>query len=171
MSTAHHVTGRVEIVGVNPYVVVDALTATALRPDWRKPMPVLVTINGEKTSPWRTNMMPTGDGGFRLYLHGEMRRVSRTAVRDIVTLEISFDGEYRNGPLHATPEWFQSELDKDAAVVATWMALSPSRQKEVLRYFARLQSDAAKKRNLELILRALRGEEIHYMGRDWAAGK
>jgi ribosomal 50S subunit-associated protein YjgA (DUF615 family) len=51
------------------------------------------------------------------------------------------------------------------------MALSPSRQKEVLRYFARLQSDAAKKRNLELILRALRGEEIHYMGRDWAAGK
>jgi hypothetical protein len=51
------------------------------------------------------------------------------------------------------------------------MNLTPSRQKEVLRYFAHLQSDSAKERNLEQMLRALRGEKIHYMGRDWIDGK
>jgi hypothetical protein len=170
-SAARHVTGRIEIVGVNPYVVVDAENATALRPEWRKPMPVLVKINGETTPPWRTNMMPTGHGDFRLYLHGEMRKVSGTAVNDVVTLEISFDEDYRNGPLHSMPEWFQKELDKDDAVSSNWMNLTPSRQKEVLRYFARLQSDEAKERNLKQILLALRGEVIHYMGRDWTVGQ
>jgi hypothetical protein len=169
--TAFRVTGRIEIVGANPYVVVDAATATALRSGWRKPMPVLVKINGEPTPPWRTNMMPTGRGDFRLYLHGEMRKVSGTTVKDVVSLEISFDEEYRNGPLHEIPEWFQKALDKDDVVGSAWMNLTPSRQKEVLRYFARLQSDEAKERNLGQILRALRGEEVHYMGRDWTGGK
>jgi hypothetical protein len=168
---AVRVTGHIEIVGVNPYVVVDAETANKLRAGWRKPMPVLVTINNAPAPAWRTNMMPTGDGDFRLYLHGAMRQASRTAVRDSVALDIVFDEQYRNGPQHETPEWFQAALAKEDAVGAAWMNLTPSRQKEVLRYFARLQSDKAKDRNLEQILRALRGEEIHYMGRDWSDAK
>lgn len=165
------ITGPIQIVGVNPYVGVDASTAAALRPLWRKPMPVLVKIDGDPSPPWRTNMMPTGQGDFRLYLHGEMRRASGTAVNDVVTLEVSFDEEYRNGPLHSTPEWFQKELDRDEVISDGWRNLTPSRQKEVLRYFARLQSDEAKTRNLERLLRALRGEEVHYMGRDWVDGR
>lgn len=165
------ITGPIQIVGVNPYVVVDASTATALRPRWRKPMPVLVKLNGEPSLPWRTNMMPTGQGDFRLYLHGEMRKVSSTAVNDVVTLEVSFDEEYRNGPLHSTPEWFQRELDRDDVVDAAWRNLTPSRRKEVLRYFARLKSDEAKGRNLQQLLRVLRGDDVHYMGRDWVDGK
>lgn len=163
-------TGRIEIVGVNPFVLVNASTAMSLRPGWRKPMPVLVRINGVPSAPWRTNMMPTGAGDFRLYLHAEMRKATRTAVGDVVAFEVTFDEQYRNGPLHSTPAWFQRELDNDDVVAANWMNLTPSRQKEVLRYFARLQSDVAKERNRALIVRALRGEEIHYMGRDWIDG-
>jgi hypothetical protein len=168
---ALHMTGRIEIVGINPYVEVDAATANALQSDWRKPMPVLVKINGGPSAPWRTNMMPTGQGSFRLYIHGEMRNVSRAVLGDVVTLELSFDEEYKNGPLHTVPEWFQSELHRDEVVGSNWMNLTPSRQKEVLRYLSRLQSDDARRRNLKEILRALRGEAVHYMGRDWTDGK
>jgi hypothetical protein len=126
---ALHMTGRIEIVGINPYVEVDAATANALQSDWRKPMPVLVKINGGPSAPWRTNMMPTGQGSFRLYIHGEMRNVSRAVLGDVVTLELSFDEEYKNGPLHTVPEWFQSELHRDEVVGSNWMNLTPSRQK------------------------------------------
>jgi hypothetical protein len=60
----------IKVHGVNPYVLVSAKRASQLRPGWRRPMPVLVTINGKPEKPWRINMMPVGDGSFRLYLHG-----------------------------------------------------------------------------------------------------
>ncbi len=54
-------------------------------------MPVLVRINDQAVAAWRTNMMPTGQGDFLLYLHGEMRKVTRTKVDDEVTVEMTFD--------------------------------------------------------------------------------
>src|SRR4051812_42281495 len=38
--------GRIEINGINPYILVDAKRARKLKPDWRKPLPVRVQING-----------------------------------------------------------------------------------------------------------------------------
>ena len=59
-----------------------------------------------------------------------------------------------------------------ASPVATknWTKLSPNRKKEVLRYFAALKSDQAKKRNLIQALRVLEGENDRFMGRDWSMG-
>lgn len=65
-------TARIEIVGVNPFVLV-ARRASKLKPGWRKAMPVLVRVNGKPEQPWSINMMPVGDGSFRLYLHGTVR--------------------------------------------------------------------------------------------------
>jgi hypothetical protein len=161
----------IEIVGVNPYVLVDDERATALRPGWRRPMPVLVKINGRPDSPWRTNMMPVGNGEFYLYLHGGMRKSANAKVDDVVTISLRFDDSYRNGPLHESPDWFASALESNAKVLANWEGLAPSRQKEVLRYFAGLKTDDAKKRNLVQVLRVLGGARERFMGRDWIDGK
>jgi hypothetical protein len=115
--------------------------------------------------------MPIGEGVFFLYLHGEMRRASQTAVGDTVRLEIWFDDAYANGPQHAVPEWFQAALDGNDRARANWERLPPSRQKEVLRYFDRLKSQKAIERNLTAAMHVLAGNTGRYLGRDWSGGR
>lgn len=45
----------------------------------------------------------TKSGSFYLYLHGDVRKASTTKVGDRVHVEVSFDAEYRNGPMHPMP--------------------------------------------------------------------
>jgi hypothetical protein len=127
-----------------------------------------VRINGEpKDKPWRINMMPTGSGDFYLYLHGEVRRASRTQVGDRVRVEVQFDEAYRGGPASPMPAWFRAPLRADAAAVRGWEALSPSRKKEIIRYFVALKSPEARVRNVARALRALSGQGGRFMGRAW----
>jgi len=84
--------------GINPYILVTASQARTLKPSWRKPLPVLMRINGKPAEPWRINMMPVGDGSFYLYLHGDVRKASGTKVGDHhVRVGVGFDARYRNG--------------------------------------------------------------------------
>jgi hypothetical protein len=162
---------EIQIVGANPFVLVDDEQATKLRPGWRRPMPVTMRINGRPDSPWRTNMMPVGNGEYYLYLHGGMRKSSSSKVGDIVAISLSFDDTYKNGPLHASPDWFQTALEGSPRALSNWEKLAPSRQKEVLRYFSSLKTDDARKRNLVQILHVLSGAPGRFMGRDWRSGK
>src|SRR5436305_500083 len=93
----------VKIRGINPFVVVDAVHANALKPGWRKPLPVLMHINGKPPEALHTNMMPAGDGSFYLYLNGVARGAAGVSVGNRVHVEIAFDPSYRNGPQHSMP--------------------------------------------------------------------
>jgi hypothetical protein len=161
----------IKILGVNPYVFVSAARARSIRPAWRKPMPVLIRINGMLKKPWRINMMPKGDGSFYLYLHGNVRKASGAKIGDKVEVEIEFDTKYRNGPMHPMPASFQSRLNEDPNARRAWASLPPSRKKEILRYFATLKSSEARERNLARIMHVLSGNNAHFMGRDWKKGK
>jgi Domain of unknown function (DUF1905)/Bacteriocin-protection, YdeI or OmpD-Associated len=152
---------------INPYVLVDAGRAKRLKPGWKKPMPVLAQVNGEPNPPWRINMMPVGDGGFYLYLHGAVRRASETKVGDRVEVSVTFDKAYRGGPMHETPPEFAEGLGLASRAQAAWSRLSPSRRKEILRYFAALKSEEAKRRNVEKALRVLAGSRERFLARDW----
>jgi hypothetical protein len=160
----------IRIRGVNPFILVSASRANAVKPGWRKPLPVLVRINGKPARAWRINMMPVGNGSFYLYLHGDVRRVSGTKVGDRVQVEIDFDARYRGGPQHPLPTWFRQGLAGNAQAAATWKALTPSRKKEILRYLANLKSPAARLRNLNKVLAMLSGQTGRFLGRAWAIG-
>ena len=162
---------RVLIVGVNPYVEVSAERVAMLRPGWRKPLPVLVRIKGGPTTAWRTNLTPTGDGSFRLYLHGAMRAAPRVEVGDEVNIGLDVDDAYYSNPAHPMPEWFQTALDGDSPVHENWLGLSPSQRKEVVRYLGALKSQEARDRNLQRALSVLRGEPGRFLGRDWSNGR
>lgn len=163
--------GQIEIIGINPYVFVSKERAEQLQPDWRKPMPVLVQVNGVPSPPWHINMMPVGDGSFYLYLAEVVRKASRTKVGDIVNIRVTFDPDYKSGPIHNMPPQMVDMLTKHPKVQAAWDALIPSRQKEVLRYFANLKSDTALERNLEKLLYVLSGNTGRFMAREWKDGK
>ncbi len=155
----------IKLRGINPYVLVSAARARAIKPDWRKPLPVRVRVNDAPVKPVRVNMMPAGDGTFYLYLREEIRKASGTGLGDRVQVEVSFDEGYRNGPMDPMPSWFRAGLRKHRQAKAGWEALTPSRQKEILRYFAALKTDEARARNLERSLTFLSGGG-RFMARD-----
>ncbi len=160
----------IEIRGVNPFVGVSGSQANALKAGWRKPLPVLVRINGDSAPVWRTNMMPDGKGNFYLYLHGIMRKASGTKVGDRVRVEIEFDAAYRNGPQQSMPKWFRQALDANPQAKRNWTALIPSRKKEIVRYLSRLVSVDARIRNQDQALHVLSGQSGRFMGRAWKNG-
>ena len=51
-------TALIKIHDGNPYIPITKARATALQPGWRKPLPVLVRINGQPKTAWRINLMP-----------------------------------------------------------------------------------------------------------------
>ena len=158
----------IQITGVNPFLLVSAARAGTLQRGWRRPMPVLVRIDGApRPQPWRTNMMPLGDGSFRLYLQTTVRRATGTQVGDTVRAEVRFDAKYRGGPQHPMPAWFRRPLRANRKAWAAYQALIPSRKKEILRYLAQLKSPDARKRNVARALRALAGQPVRYMARSW----
>jgi|SRR5579871_1290244 len=157
---------KIGINGINPYVPVSAARAKRLKPDWRKPMPVRVRVDGKPTTPWCINLMPAGDGAFYLYLHETVRRASGTAVGDTVAVELAFDENYRAGPADL-PDWFARALARNTAARRGFAALIPSRQKEIVRYLANLKSAEAQQRNLAKTLHMLGGGSGRFMARDW----
>jgi hypothetical protein len=163
-------TAAIKMRGVNPFILVSARRVGAIKPGWRKPLPVLVRINGKPAEAWRINMMPAGDGSFYLYLHGDIRKASGTAVGDRVRVEIEFDASYQNGPQHPMPRWFKQALAVNSQAMKNWAALIPSRKKEILRYFSRLNSPDARARNLAKALHVLSGETGRFMARAWKNG-
>jgi hypothetical protein len=158
-------TQRIEIRGINPYLLVNAKLAQQLQPGWRKPLPVRVTINGEPRSPARINLMPVGDGSFYLYLNGPLREASGTAVGDRVTARVSFDASYRGGPTHAVPRSLELGLRARPKLARAWEALTPSRRKEILRYLGGLRTEAARERNVAKLLASLARPGQEYLGR------
>jgi hypothetical protein len=163
---------QIEIVDGNPYVRVSKARAERLKQGWRRPLPVLVRIDGEpETEPWRINMMPLGDGRFRLYLHGIVRKASGTKVGDRVRVDVHFDSAYRGGPAHPMPAWFRVPLAKNRRAKQAWDALVPSRKKEFLRYLSWLKSKAARERNVARALHVLSGKKGRYMARSWSGGR
>lgn len=162
---------KIEIYNGNPYVLVSPARAKKLQPNWHKPMPVLVQVNGQPQPAWRINMMPIGDGSFYLYLHGDVRKASETKVGDKVLVDVEFDAAYKNGPMHPMPGWFRTALAANPTAKKNWELLTPSRQKEILRYFSWLKSDEAKARNLAKAMHVLSGSEGRFMARTWKDGK
>ena len=158
---------RIEINKINPYVLVRADRAARLKSHWRRPMPVRVQVNGTPDTPWRINLMPVGNGDFFLYLHGHVRKVSGTSVGDLVSIALEFDDEYQGGPAHPMPAWFGDKLDRNPDSKTGWTHLTPSRQKEILRYFAGLKSPAAQERNVRKALHVLAGGKARFMAREW----
>jgi hypothetical protein len=162
---------EIRINGVNPYVLVTKRRAQTLKRGWRRPMPVLVQVNGKPDAPWRINMMPNCDGSFHLYLHGDVRKAARAKVGDRVTVRLHFDANYRGGPVHPVPSWFRPALSRHIKVKAAWDALPPSRKKEILRYFSWLKSAETRRRNIARAVAVLSGEKGRFMGRDWENGR
>lgn len=151
-------------IGINPVVdppedVLAAIFAQALKS--KGPIPVRGRLNG-------TDFIQTlvkYQGLWRLYVNGEMLKNSGLKVGDTADVEIEFDPRPREVPVHPK---FAKALKSDKIANAEFDKLTPGRKKEILRYLGFLKSEEALDRNIDRVLKHLRGvktETLHALMR------
>lgn len=152
---------RIFKIGINPYVLLPAavlkdLFIAAGRD--KGPIPVRGTLNGHAY----LQTLVKYSGKWRLYLNGPMRTAAGIDVGDIANVEIEFDPDERILSMHPK---LADALQKQQKARAVFDELTPSRQKEIIRYINSLKSDESVERNIQKALGFLSGKE-RFIGRD-----
>ena len=148
-------------IGINPYVF---LSEEILHYLFKKAgkekgyIPVQLIINKQNF----IQHLVKYSGAWRLYLNTPMRKAAGKDVGDIINIKIDFDTEERITPMHKK---FKAALSKNTKAKSTFDKLSPSRQKEILRYLNNLKTEESLNRNIERAINFLNGEE-RFVGRD-----
>lgn len=146
---------EIQKIGINPVVdppdeVLSALFAEAGRS--KGPIPVSGTING---CPFIQTLVKY-KGAWRLYVNGPMLKDSGLSVGDVATIEIEFDARPREVPM---PAQFASALEQDKIAREQFDRLTRSRQKEILSYLGSLVTEEALLRNVDRVIKHLKGQE------------
>jgi uncharacterized protein YdeI (YjbR/CyaY-like superfamily) len=157
----------IHIIGINPYVYLpdDSLNVLFEQANKSKgPIPVRGTINGKQF----IQTLVKYQGAWRLYINGEMRQAAGVDVGDRAHIEIEFDPVPRIEAIHPK---FRDALSKNKAAKTAFEKLTPSRQKEMLRYLNSMKTETSLERNIEKIIQHLIGEKtkgLHHLleGRD-----
>lgn len=150
-----------EIIGVNPFVPVpDRILASIQKKHGKDkgPIPVRGTVNGR---PY-TQTLVRFQGMWRLYINLKMLNRSPKRVGEKISVTIEYDPVERDIPI---PEKLRMALEKSIKAKSTFESLTPSRQKEIVRYIANLKSEEAVDRNVAKAIGFLTGEN-RFVGRD-----
>ena len=152
---------KIRIIGVNPYVL---LPSTLLKYIFQKAgkdkgaIPIQIKIGGKN---FIQNLVKYS-GKWRLYLNGPMRKAARKDVGDTIEVQIDFDAKPRITPMH--PKLKKAFKENKEAKTA-FEKLSPSRQKEILRYINFLKSEDSVDRNIKRAILHLVGKQS-FVGRN-----
>lgn len=151
-------------IGINPVIdpperELEKIFAAAGRS--RGPIPVCGTLNGAKF----VQTLVKYQGLWRLYVNAGMLKASGLKLGDTAEIEIEFDPRPREVPV---PEAFAKALRADKSANTEFARLMPGRRKEILRYLGSLKTAESLERNIQRVLKHLRGERtdaLHAMMR------
>jgi len=136
---------KIQIIGINPYVL---LPPEVLKNIFQKAgkdkgaVPVQLKIASKD---FIQNLVKYS-GKWRLYLNGPMRKAAGKDVADTIDIQIDFDPKPRTTPVHPKlKKAFKENPDAKKA----FEKLSPSRQKEILRYINFLKSEESVDKNVQ----------------------
>jgi hypothetical protein len=152
----HTFSAKVGKIDINPFVQVPDDILLKLQQAAKKekgPIPVKGTLQGKA---FLANVVRY-QGMWRLYLNIEMRRAANVDVGDQVTVEVQFDHAPRPVPM---PPEFELALSKNKQAKEAFKKLTPSRQKEILRYLNSLKQPKTLEHNIEKVIGFLRGEPV-----------
>ena len=93
---------------------------------------------------------------WRLYINAKMLRDSGLKVGETASIEIRFDPRPREISM---PAKLKVALRRDEEAKKAFGILAPSRQKEIFRYLSSLKTEESIARNVEKILRQMKGDE------------
>ena len=159
----HCFNAQIQIVGINPYVVLpdEVLAEIFIQAKKEKgPIPVKGFIND---APFVQRLMKL-QGIWRLYINTAMLKKSPKRIGETIAVQIEFDPAERTITPH--PKLIAAlTQNKEAKVV--FEQLIPSRQFEIIRYIANLKTEESVDRNVARAINFLLGKE-RFIGRDKA---
>ncbi len=124
----------------------------------RSSIPVKGTINGK----YYQQTLVKYSGEWRLYVNMKMLNKSPQRIGEIIDVEIEFDPSDRTIKPH--PKLI-SALAANRKANDIFEKLSPSRQKEIIRYISNLKTEKSIDRNVKRAINFLLGKE-RFVGRD-----
>lgn len=148
-------------IGINPYVLLPGTVLNKLFEQAGRdkgPIPVKGTLNGHAF----IQHLVKYSGKWRLYLNTPMRKAAGIDVGDMATVCIEFDDIPRTITMHPK---LQKALAKNKPALAAFEKLTPSYQKEIIRYIHNLKTEASVDRNVAKAIAHLLGK-ARFIGRD-----
>jgi len=152
---------QLEIIVGNPYVSVpeDILRHLFLKAKKDKgPIPIRGTINGKKYK--QTLLKYSGE--WRLYVNMKMLEDSPRRIGELLEVAVEYDPSDRSIKPHPK---FVTALNNNIEAEQVFESLSPSRQKEMIRYIANLKTEDSIDRNVKRAINFLLGNGS-FVGRD-----
>jgi len=150
----NHFTAKLEIIGINPFVfvpenILHEIFETSGRN--KSPIPVQGTVNGKE---FKQNLMKYL-GEWRLYINMIMLKDSPRRIGEIIEVSMEFDSTDRTITIH--PQ-LDKAIRENAVTLQNFENLIPSRKLELIRYINNLKTEASIQRNIEKIIKHLKGE-------------
>ncbi|ASW73294.1 hypothetical protein IQ37_03845 [Chryseobacterium piperi] len=147
-------TARLEIIGINPFIfipgeVLQEIFETSGKD--KSPIPVKGTVNGLK---YQQNLMKYV-GEWRLYVNLTMLKNSPKRIGELLEVSIEYDNSDRSIPIH--PKLDQA-IRENPVTLHNFENLIPSRRLELVRYINNLKTEESIQRNIDKIIRHLKGE-------------
>jgi hypothetical protein len=140
-------------VGINPCVKVPLRITKQMIP-----LKGYIPIQGKiKNHNFIQTLVPVKGEGYRLYVNGPMLKGSGTKLGDMVNFEIKQDVKQKNR-MPLMNKMLEKEL-KENNLLESFEKLIPSRRKDILRYLNNLKSQDTLIRNVDKVIKALRGIE------------
>lgn len=152
---------RLEIIGINPFVFVPEKILQRIFSEAGKDkgqIPVYGTVNGHDY----IQTLVKYRGEWRLYINMKMLPNSPKRIGEMIALTIAFDPKARTITPHPT---LTKALHENPEAKKVFDTLSPSLQKEIIRYISFLKSEASIAGNIEKAIGFLLGKN-RFIGRD-----
>ena len=149
-----HFKARLEIIGINPFVF---LPEEILNEIFKKsgknksPIPVKGFVNDQE---FRQNLMKYL-GEWRLYINLTMLKNSPKRIGEMLDISIEYNDEPR---IHLIHPDLDKAIKENPVTVKNFENLIPSRKNELIRYINNLKTETAVQKNIEKIIRHLKGE-------------
>lgn len=151
---------RLDIIGINPFIFVPQPVLLALFKDAGKDkghIPVYGLVNG---TPYMQTLLRY-KGEWRLYINTAILPNSPKRIGEIIEVSIAYDE--RDRTLQPHPDLIKA-LAQNKEAEAVFHNLSPSMQKEIIRYISTLKTTEARAKNIKLAIGFLLGEN-RFVGR------
>lgn len=124
------------------------------------PIPVKGTVNG---APFQQSLVRYS-GDWRLYINGVMAKAAGIKFTDSIKVIVGRKIKVTVGfnpapPTYSIPVSLQKALTKDKKAKTAFDKLTPGRKKEIARYLGFMKTGESLNRNIERLLKHLRGEK------------
>lgn len=137
--------------GINPCVDVPKRVSQAFKS--KSYIPVLGQIN---KNPFKATLVPTGEGKYRLYINGIMRKRAGADVGGKIKIELELDTEARTIPI---PRALKEALEQNPKARSEFERLTASRRKDILLYMNALKRPESLQKVIDRVMKSLKKAE------------